>query len=79
MENPILGESAFHAKPYQQDHFIDSHDSSYSYVPDYCESSDHDTCNCPYRDYIDAACAHVEKTVNYMTNKMIENMKVRIA
>ena len=45
---------------------------------DYCESSNHDACNCLYRDYVDATCASVGKTINYMTDKMTENMKKRI-
>jgi len=45
----------------------------------YCDSSDHDTCNCPYRAYVDATCVSVEKEINELTDKMIENMKVRIA
>ena len=46
---------------------------------DYCESSNHDACNCPYRDYVDAPRASVEKKINELTDKMIENMKKRIA
>jgi len=46
---------------------------------DYCESSDHDVLTCPFRAYIDATCASVEKKINELTDKMIENMKVRIA
>ena len=45
----------------------------------YYKSSDHDTCNGLYRDYIDATCASDDKTINDITDKMIENMKVRIA
>ena len=44
----------------------------------YCESSYHDACNCPYRDYVDATCASVEKTLNEMTDKMVKTMKERI-
>ena len=74
-----MEESIFSVSPYRQDHFIDSYDPSHSYVPpvlcNYCESSNHDACNCPYRAYVDAKCASVEKTINDMTDKMIENMK----
>jgi len=45
---------------------------------EYCDSSDHSTCNCPYRAYVDAICASVEKKINELTDKMIENMKMRI-
>ena len=83
LENPIHGESAFHARFYQLDYFIDSHDSSYSYVPpalcDYCKSSDHDAYNCPYHDYVDTTCANVEKTLNKLTDKMVGTIKERIS
>jgi len=46
---------------------------------DYCESSDHDVLTCPFCPYIDAICASVEKKMNELTDKMIENLKVRIA
>ena len=45
---------------------------------DYCESSNHTICNYPYRDYVDAACVNIEKTLNELTDKMIETMKERI-
>ena len=45
----------------------------------YYESFDHDACNCPYRAYVDAKCASVEKTINEFTDKMVEIMKERIA
>ena len=45
----------------------------------HCWSSNHDACNCPYRDYVDASCARVEKMINDMTDKIIENLKKRIA
>jgi len=45
---------------------------------EYCESSDHDAHACPYLDYVDAICARIEKKINEMTDKMIENMKERI-
>ena len=45
---------------------------------DRCESSAHDAWNCPYRDYIDATCASVEKMMDDMIDKMIETSKVRI-
>jgi len=44
----------------------------------YYESSNRDACNCPYHNYVDATCASVEKRINDMTDKMIENMKKRI-
>ena len=44
---------------------------------EYYESSDHDTCNCPYRGYADAKCASVEKKSNELAE--LETMKVRIA
>ena len=46
---------------------------------DYCQSSDHDVLTCPFRIYIDATCAHVEKKIKKLTDKIIENIKVRIA
>ena len=46
---------------------------------DYCESSNHDILTCPYHAYVDATCASVEKKINELTDKMIENIKVRIA
>jgi len=46
---------------------------------DYCESSDHAAYTCPFRAYVDATYASVEKKINELTNKMIENLKVRIA
>jgi len=46
---------------------------------EYCDSYDHNTCNCPYRAYVDATWASVEKKINELTDKIIENMKVRIA
>jgi len=46
---------------------------------EYYDSYAHDTCNCPYYAYDDATCASVEKKINELTDKMIENMKVRIA
>ena len=62
---------------------MNSHDPSYSCMPsnlcDYCESSDHDTCNCLCHNYVDAKCASVEKMINDMNDKMIETMKERIA
>ena len=42
---------------------------------EYCESSYHDACNCPYRDYIDGTCASVEKMLNESTDRMEETMK----
>jgi len=51
---PTHGKSIFPFCPYPQDHFLDSYAPSYSCVSpalcDYCESSAHDTCNCPYCD-----------------------------
>jgi len=83
LENLIHGESVFHNNPYQQDHFIDSHDSFYSYVPPilcyYCEFFYHDACNYPFHDYVDATCARLGKMINELTDKMIETMKERIA
>jgi len=46
---------------------------------DYCKSSNHDACNYPYRAYVDAKCASVEKTIKDMTDKMVETTKERIA
>jgi len=80
---PTHGESVFHTNPSHQDYFINSHDLFKSYVShalcDYCESSDHDVHTCPYRDYADATCGSIEKTINEMTNLMVEIMKQRIA
>jgi len=45
----------------------------------YCESSYHDSCKCPYRAYVDATCASVEKKINELTDKMVENITKRIA
>jgi len=79
LENPMHGESAFHANPYQQDHFIDSHDSSFPFTPpilcDYYESSSHDGHTCPYCAYVDATCSSVGKRINEMTNQIIQTMK----
>ena len=44
---------------------------------DYCESSDYAAYTCPYHDF-DANYASMEKRLNELTDKMIENMKVRI-
>jgi len=46
---------------------------------DYYESSYHDVLTCPFHAYVDATYASVEKQINELTDKMIENMKVRIA
>jgi len=74
--------TVFHANPYHQDHFINSYDPFQSYVSlafcDYCEFSYHDAYTCPYRDYIDATNASVEKTINEMTDKILETIKQRI-
>jgi len=79
---PTYGECDFHANPFCIDHFIDSHDPSHSYVPpifcDYYESSNPDTCNCPYCDYIDAICVSVEKKINELTDMLLETMMERI-
>ena len=81
--HPLYSESAIPVSRYPQDHFIDSHDPSFSYVSpvlcECCDSYDHDTCNCPYRAYVDVTCASVEKKLNELTDQMVENMKVRIA
>jgi len=45
---------------------------------EYCDSFDHDVHTCPYRVYVDATCTSVEKNINDMIDKMIENMKVII-
>jgi len=62
---------------------MNSHDPSFSCVSpvlcDYCESFDHHVLSCPFRTYIDATYASVEKKINELTDKMIENLKVRIA
>ena len=80
---PTHGESVFPVSPYPQNHFLDSHDPSYSCVSpivcDYCESSAPEACDCPYRAYVDAISASVEKKINALIDKMIENMKLRIA
>jgi len=51
---------------------MNSHDPFDSCVSpilcEYCNSSDHDTCNCPYHAYVDFTCASVEKKINEMTN-----------
>ena len=76
------GESVFHANPFPQDHFINSYHPSYSYMSPvmgyYCESSGHDVVTCPFCTYIDATRASVEKKINELIDKMIENMKERI-
>jgi len=47
---PTQGEFVFLINPYHQDHLMNSYDLFQSYVTpvlcDYCESSDHDACNC---------------------------------
>ena len=51
-------------------------------LPGFCcyfGSSNHDACNCPHRDYIDATHASMDKTINDVTDKMIEMLKKRIA
>ena len=57
------GEYDFHSNPYLPDHFMNSYDPSYSCVhpvlSDYCESSNHDAHNWPYRAYVNATCANV--------------------
>jgi len=45
---------------------------------EYYESSDHDACDCPYRDYVDAVCASIEKALNELNYKMVEIIKERI-
>ena len=42
---------------------------------DYCASFDHDVHSCPYRAYVNATCASVEKKINQLTDKMVEIMK----
>jgi len=42
------------------------------------ESFDHDVHSCPYRDYADAICASLRKTIHGLIDKMIETMKERI-
>jgi len=79
---PTHDEVAFHATSCHQDHFMNSYDPFHTYMPlvlcDYCESSDHDAFHCPFRGYADATCGSVEKMINYMTDKMIDDMKKRI-
>jgi len=62
---------------------MNSYDPFQSYVPpvlcDYCESSNHDACNSPYHAYVDAKCASIGKTINELTEGMLETMKERIA
>ena len=50
-----------------------------SVLCEYCDSYDHDACYCPYYAYVDATYVSVEKKINVLTDKMIENIKVRIA
>jgi len=79
---PTHGESIFPVSPYPQDHFIQSYDPSYSFVPpvlcDYYVSSDLDACTYPYCDYVDATCANIEKKINELADKMVEIMKEKI-
>ena len=79
---PTHGEYDFHANPFPQDPFIDSYYPSYPYLPPgfhyYCDFCDHDVYTCPYRNYIDATCTRVEKTINELTDKMAKNMKKRM-
>jgi len=62
---------------------MNTYDPFQSYVSpvlyDYYESSNHGACNCPYCDYVHTTCASVGKTINDMTDKMIESIKKRIA
>ena len=62
---PTHSEFVFPVSPCPPDPFIDSHDPSHSYLPsvlcNYCESSDHAACHCPYRAFVDATCASVER------------------
>ena len=78
---PTHDEYASH--PYHQDHFAysDNHLSYFtvsSILCDYCKSSDHNVHNCPYYDYVDARCVSLEKTINKLTDTMIEAMKEKI-
>ena len=45
---------------------------------DYCKSSTHDACSCPYRDCFDAQYASLEKRIDELTAKTVEIMKARI-
>ena len=76
---PTHSESVFPVSPCPQDPFIDSHDPSDSYLPsvlcNYCESFDHAACHCPYRAYVDATCASIERKINELTDQMIETTK----
>jgi len=42
---------------------------------DYCESSNHNVHNYPYREYFDAMGVSFGKTMNELFDKIIENMK----
>ena len=78
MGYPIHAESTFYANPYPRGLLLDSYDPCYAFVwCDYCESSAHDACTCPYRDF-DAQCASMEKRLDDLTDKMLEIIKVRI-
>ena len=76
-------EFVFLVSPCPQDPLIDSHNASHSYLPsvlcNYCESSDHAACHCPYRAYVDATCASVKRKINELADQMVATMKKRIA
>ena len=46
---------------------------------DYYESFGHDGYNCPHCDHTDATYASVKKTINELTDKMVDTTKEQIA
>ena len=45
---------------------------------DYCNSSDHNVHNCRYHDYVNATCMSLGKTIDKLTDEIIETMKEKI-
>jgi len=77
---PTHGEYFFPTNRQQQDQFIDSHcRQCHSCVPpilcDYCESFHHNSYNHPNGDYVDTRCQSLGKTINEMTDKLVETIK----
>ena len=68
------GEYDFEANSYPSDHFMNSNDPYYYYMPPVlysnCEFSYHDAHTCPYRAFVDATCASFEREINELTYQM---------
>ena len=80
MGYPIHSEYVNPANLHHQKNIIDSYDHQYySCVPpilcDYCESFHHNSYNHPNGDYVDTRCQSLGKTINEMTDKLVETIK----